>query len=163
MQCAIPPKPHDIESFVESVYRSHGFRAPEDVSLLVWNDIADIRVVYRSGPSSVRQMGDTYFVLVDIGLPLPNRRAVVAHEIGHVVLHSGSQLWTTDVLRGQQERQARRFACSALMPKYLISPMIKRRRESDGQAFADELADAFCVPTQMVYERFSTLSEGGSD
>lgn len=155
MTQSIIPTAHDIEPFVAHFYHSQHVVNPESISLLTWNELADIRVLYRPGANKVQRIGDIFVILVEKGLSLPDRRAVIAHEIGHVLLHTGDQLWLPGAWRAQQEEQARRFAVASLMPWFMVCPLLECVEDCTG-TFVEDLAEKFGVPYWMAVDRLRT-------
>lgn len=62
--------------------------------------------------------GDHAVVLVNSGMPVDRRRMTLAHELGHLVMHS--QYQDEDV-----EAQADSFAAELLMPEHVIRPQLR--------------------------------------
>ena len=88
-------------------------------------------------------------IAVQRGLSQAWRRWVIAHALGHHLLHRGNQLWFRrhdDVMRRRQEVQAEQFAAWLLMPQDEVG----RLRSLDLWHFAEY----FGVPQECVTLRF---------
>ena len=72
-----------LEDRIDTFYHSHHVSRPIDVSLLLWEDLVHVRVTYRPGDTDAATIGDKRVVFMDGGKPLSDRRAELAHEIGH--------------------------------------------------------------------------------
>jgi len=81
-------------------------------------------------------------ILVNSGSPTDRKRLTLAHELGHLVLHSE---WMTE----EPERDANQFAAEFLMPADVIRPQL--RRLSLGRLH--ELKRAWMVSMQALVER----------
>lgn len=93
--------------------------------------------------------GESGFVcFVDSSEPAVRQRFTAAHELGHFILHRdliGSRHQDNYLLRakgftGHQETQANSFAADLLMPRKLISEIMRQ-----GVTSLDDLADKFKV------------------
>ena len=90
------------------------------------------------------RLGD--YIAVSDRLDLEWRRWVVAHAVGHCLLHPGNHLWIrqhTDIARGF-EREAEDFACGLLID-------VDEARAA-GFIASWEVAEHFGVPDEMVRE-----------
>ena len=81
-----------LESRVDTFYQHHGITRPADISLLWWEEIVHVDVLYRPGQTDAATIGHQRVVFMDAHKPLAVRRAELAHEIGHALLHAGNQL-----------------------------------------------------------------------
>ena len=77
-------------------------------------------------------------------LDAPWRRWVIAHAIGHSLLHPGNHLWMQDhtLLGHRVEREAEEFAGALLMDE--------REALEQGLVHPWEMAECFGVPEELV-------------
>lgn len=147
-----------LEQRIESFYRAHGVRYPIDVTLHLWDEALHIEVIRRPGPTNaVRMTDETLIIFNDSHKPLPIRRAEIAHEIGHGLLHSGYQTKMPQDWRSKQERQSDCFELYALAPTYLIADQIEEDSQESRQALVTRLSDTFCVPDPFMDIRLCLL------
>lgn len=92
--------------------------------------------------------GDHAVVMVNSSRPIDRRRLTLAHELGHLVLHS--QYVGTDV-----EEQANEFAAAFLMPEAAIGPDL--RNLTLGKLI--DLKAVWGVSMQALYERAFQLGK----
>lgn len=122
-------------------------------ALSTWLDAAGVLVRQQDfGPSSrvdgLSQWSGAYpVVLINSAAPTDRKRLTLAHELGHLVLHSVH-------LDDEVEGQANRFAAELLMPEDEIKPMLRARLTLDRLA---ELKRYWGVSMQALIERANTL------
>lgn len=145
-----------LESRVDTFYQRHGISRPADISLLLWEEIVHVDVLYRPGQTDAATIGNQRVVFMDARKPLADRRAELAHEIGHALLHAGNQLTMSNGWRLKQEWQANHFAYYALVPTYLLLPLIPLA-EDCRQRLVVDLAEVFCVPVPFMSVRLDLL------
>jgi len=63
-------------------------------------------------------VGDHGIIFINAALPLDRKRLTLAHELGHLVLH-------TNDLDADVEKQANNFAAEFLMPEHIIKPQLR--------------------------------------
>lgn len=84
----------------------------------------------------------------------------MAHELGHVLLHAGNQLFEEELSRLREEEQARRFALYALVPTCFLLPLLPESCDGHENLCA-ELAEAFGVPEWFMRERCQRFQKDG--
>ncbi|WP_181363151.1 ImmA/IrrE family metallo-endopeptidase [Sulfoacidibacillus thermotolerans] len=148
----------EFEKTIWNFYLQKGIKNPAEISLYVFDDQANFEVIKRKGASYAVEIGDVYYIFLDSSIPLPNRREQLAHEIGHVLLHAGNQLWTSPLIKEKQEAQAKKFAHYALIPSWFLIEKLQDAPETI-QGKAATLADFFCVSEPFVIERLFLLEK----
>lgn len=105
----------------------------------------------------VREVKQGCWIGLAEGLEVRERRHLIAHALGHHLLHSGNQLsfreWQK-ASRWRQEREAEEFAAHLLMPEKELGKV--KRVE------VWEIAEYFGVPENLAQQRltrFATESE----
>ena len=86
-------------------------------------------------------------------LSQPERRHLIAHALGHHLMHTGNQvsLYERDkIIVSQQERQAEEYAAHILMPEEELEKL--------GPMPISELADYFGVPEELVELRLTKFA-----
>lgn len=147
-----------LEDCIDHFYRQHGVSQPIDVSLHLWDLVLKINVIYRPGQTLSTTIRGQHYAYIDGGKPLPDRRAELAHEIGHLLLHAGRQPWLMNAWRMKQEWQASQFALFALVPRFLLVPRLPCYDEHTPHLIAD-LAEIFCVPFELMSDRMALLQK----
>lgn len=117
-------------------------------SLIRWVEAAGIIVVEEDfGTPRIDGMsqwaGDHAVLILNVGLPTDRKRLTVAHELGHLVMHSNY----ADV---DAEDQANQFAAEFLMPEHVIGPQL-RSPLSLGKL--SDLKLEWGVSMQAIFER----------
>ncbi|MCY0893072.1 MAG: ImmA/IrrE family metallo-endopeptidase [Acidibacillus sp.] len=142
-----------LEKRIHTLYERHGITRPCDISLRVFDHVLPVRVIYRPGSTVSMISNGECLAFVDGHLPLPERRVVIAHEIGHLLLHAGIQTWLPCDARSKQEWQANRFAAYALAPSWMIAG-VAQGHECLGSLTAS-LSDTFGVTQVFMEERIA--------
>ncbi len=146
-----------LESRICTLYERHGITRPCDISLRVFDHVMPVRVIYRPGSAVSMINNGECLAFVDGRLPLPERRVVIAHEIGHLLLHAGIQTWLPCNARSKQEWQANRFAGYALAPSWMIAG-VAQGHECLG-SLTTSLADTFGVTQAFMESRLTLYRE----
>jgi len=86
-------------------------------------------------------------------LSVPERRFLIAHALGHDLLHCGNQLafrrWR-ELEQRRQEREADEFAARVLMPDHELTILVGSP--------VWEIAESFVVPQDLVVRRFTEFA-----
>lgn len=150
--------PTPLEASVVEFYRKHHIKSPQDISLEMFAYDAGIWVHYVPHPSTNYQFKENFYtVCVDNRIPWENQRVEMAHELGHVLLHTGRQEFMNDDFRALQEFQADRFAMFALTPTYMIANCIVQA--ASRQQLVSQLAYTFDVPEPFMDARLHLLEQ----
>ncbi len=123
-----------LEKRIQELYSVENIQKPSDITLTVFDDWLKVQTVNRIGATNTVELRDTYHVFLDRTKGLAERRIEMAHELGHMLLHSGNQIWIDGDMRLKQEWQANRFAMYALVPSHMLICSI-----------GDKICDAACV------------------
>ncbi|QQE78100.1 ImmA/IrrE family metallo-endopeptidase [Alicyclobacillus sp. SO9] len=150
--------PTPLEDAVVQFYRRHLIKSPQDIDLEMFAYEASIWVHYVPHPSNNFHFRDSiYTIAVDNRIPWEQQRVGLAHELGHVLLHSGSQEFMNDDFRALQEFQADRFAMFALAPTFMLANYITQA--SSRQQLVSQLAYSFDVPEIFMDARIDLLEQ----
>ncbi|HEY0118224.1 MAG TPA: XRE family transcriptional regulator [Cellulomonas sp.] len=123
-------------------------------SLVDWMESAGIVVIADDFGASARVDGlsqwseDHPVVLVNSAMPVDRQRWTLAHELGHLVLH-------TEYIDDNAEQQADEFAAEFLMPADQIGPMLQRLRIGD----LVDLKRAWGTSMAAIVERAASLGK----
>lgn len=149
-------KPGPLEAAIEHYYRKHGIRSPQDIDLEMFVEDAGVLVRYLPRSSKAYEFkGERRLIIVDSRVDRRQQRVELAHELGHVLLHTGTQWRLPIFFRIKEERQADHFAMYALSPTFMVLPMIEEG--ADCRTLAARLADEFCVPEAFMARRLDLL------
>lgn len=154
--CEILRGLHDMDRRISRLYHNHNIWTPGDITLHIFNDFVPIQVIHRPGPTYTKLHKGTWIVWTDGDDPLAERRVNMAHELGHILLHAGNQLFDSAVSHVGEEEQANRFAMYALAPTCMLLPYMSELMDSP-QKHCAELAEMFCVPYQFMHKRLERL------
>lgn len=96
-------------------------------NLTAWMESAGCLIVERDfGSPRVdglsQWIGDHPIIMINSRVPTDRKRLTLAHELGHIVMHSEPVH-----LSAQSEEEAMRFAAEFLMPAHLIRPELRQR------------------------------------
>lgn len=122
-------------------------------SLSSWLDAAGVLVIVQDFGSAARVDGLSQWsgahplILINAGAPTDRKRMTLAHELGHLVMHSS-------YVDDDAESQANRFAAELLMPAEEIKPTLRQRLTI---ARLVELKRYWGTSMQSLIERAHTL------
>ena len=148
--------PSLLESHIVTYYRELLITSPHDIDLQAFAEKATIMIHSIPKPSATFGMHHRYVIAIDNRLPRQLQRVQLAHELGHVLLHSGRQEWMPEDSRQRQEYQADRFAMYALMPTFMIASC---SLWGNRQQIATQLAEEFDVPETFATARLGLLEQ----
>lgn len=156
-------QPSKLEWRVLNFYRRRDIQSPNQIDIEAFAKEAGIWVHYAPLGSTYYEMIDgMYTIIVDVRLPQLQQRVELAHELGHVLLHSGDQEVMSQAERIRQEREANCFSMYALAPTYLIFKLIPQQVGEDfcWESQVAHLADTFNVPLPFMDARLRLLNYG---
>ena len=155
-ECPAKCRCKTLDRRITEFYRHRGVCTHGDISLHRFDDLLEITVMHRPGPTYTAHRNGTWYVWLDSSQPLHERRVRMAHEIGHALLHAGSQLFADEGTRLKEEEQARRFALYALVPTCFLLPLLRQFNRID-QSALEEISSEFGVPEWFMYARLERL------
>lgn len=149
--------PNKLEWRIWTYYQKHDIQSPCEIDLNAYAKDAAIWVHYAPLDSTNYEMvEDMYTIIIDNRLPPQQQRVELAHELGHVILHTGDQETLSEAERTRQEWQANQFAMYALAPTYMLAKhMID---DCSWGAQVVHLAEEFNVPIPFMDVRLRLLS-----
>lgn len=117
-------KPEDLVKYYLNQY------FPIDVIALCYS--LNISIVYKANSNFILIKGDNVSINLDEKTPIKVKRYLIAHMMGHILLHSdgekfanGSSVWKEESFVSDScEIEANRFALDLLMPEKQISRLI---------------------------------------
>ena len=135
----------------ELVARYPRLPCPVDIEQLAADQGCEIIEWPFLGPVTEVKRGK--WIGVALGLTVPERRFLIAHALGHDMLHCGNQLafrlWR-DLERRRQDREADEFAARVFVPDDELVNMIGLPSR--------EMAECFGVPDELVVRRFTEFA-----
>lgn len=147
-----------------------GYRPPLNITAVV--NEHGISIVRRRVERSVAGLlivdPSRVTMLVNQAFEASQQRFVLAHLLGHFVLHAQSSAFivdflrpglskTTDERRCLMEREADQFACELLIPEHVLRECMKKKSHCGARIFARPLAAHFGVSEIMFALRLSEL------
>lgn len=145
-----------LESAIERYYSQHGILSPHDIDLEALASEHGIIVRYLPRPSKTYELkGGRHIIIIDSRNDRLQQRVELAHELGHVLLHTGTQWRLPKLFRIKQEWQAERFAMYALAPTFMLLPRIDEGM--DRRTLSGLLAEEFGVPQTFMSRRLAIL------
>lgn len=152
-------QPTKLEWRILNCYRRRDIQSPNEIDLESFAKEAGIWVHHAPlGSTYYEMIDDMYTIIVDDRLPELQQRVELAHEYGHVLLHTGDQEILCQAERIRQEREANHFAMYALAPTYLIAQYMID--DCSWQSQVVHLADKFNVPVPFMDARLRMLIPG---
>ncbi|WP_436664197.1 ImmA/IrrE family metallo-endopeptidase [Alicyclobacillus acidoterrestris] len=140
----------EIEKLITAYYRAHNVRYPHEIQLDLFAERLGITVLRLPRPA----LCGSKRIVIDCRQPPEMQREQLAHELGHRILHSGRQPDMDPLFRGLQEEQTRLFAMYALVPTFMLAPLV-----SDTPQYYEHqcayLASIFCVAYKFMRQRLN--------
>ncbi len=143
-----------VEELTEKLLKSAGIcHFPIDLEQIA--HYLSIRWVYMD----VDSMSDLVHkkIIIDNRLDWLDQREDFAHEIGHILLHYGSQLILPEYFIELQEWQANSFAMFLLIPSYLLISALNKLHLRTEREHIAYIAQAFHVSLKLAKKRFQKL------
>lgn len=151
-------QPNKLEWRISAYYHKHDVHEPSEIDLNAYAKESAIWIHYAPLDSTNYEMvEDMYTIIVDNRLPQQQQRVELAHELGHVILHTGDQESISEAERIRQEWQANHFAMYALAPTYMLAKHMMEDCSWGSQV--THLAEEFNVPIPFMDVRLRLLSE----
>ena len=150
-------RPTPLESAIDAFYRKKHIYSPVDLDLEVFAQDANIQILYKPLSSVTYQFHTFNTIIIDSRLPSRQQKVELAHELGHVLLHSGRQEFMNDDFRAMQEWQADRFGMYSLAPTWMIKDNLIQT--TSRSRLIAHLSDVFDVPETFMEERLHMLEE----
>ena len=157
----------------EHILKQYGIEsAPVDVEKLAWLLGAElVRTRAEGGQSGfVLRDGSRVVIGVNNGTSRRRQRFTIAHEIGHLQLHSGNLIVDSSIrvnyrddvssmATDEEEMQANKFAAALLMPKAWVQEAVVRLSASatTREDLISRLAREFDVSTEAMGYRLINL------
>jgi Zn-dependent peptidase ImmA (M78 family) len=121
---------------------------PKDICTL--SIVKELRIFlrYHSRPSNYERHGNYKAILIEKGLSNQQERLEFFHELGHLLRHSGSQLFMRKEFAELQEWDAKHFEFYAAMPWSMMTQF-----DLNSPHIIEELSEAFVVPEEFVNKK----------
>jgi Zn-dependent peptidase ImmA (M78 family) len=148
----ISTDPWSTEEYVEELYKRSGIIYPGQID---FNVIAvELGIQLRQGPYPSKAFNESKIVIVDNRQDRILQREDAAHEIAHVVLHSGSQLRLPHSFIELQERQSNKLGSEFLVPKFMLRNILDTEDIPDQFQYAvSYLATEFYVRKELIAKK----------
>ena len=142
---------YNAEKRLWEFYQSVGVKTPSDITLYHFDHLIDCQVYHRVGRTSFVRIDSTYHIFLDESQPLYERRVELAHEFGHIFLHTGYQN-SVSIIAQRQEHEADLAALHMLIP----TPLLWQAMIYDEWPYTiAELSQTFGVPEWFMAKRLN--------
>lgn len=124
-------------------------------------------IIIEKGKKKILGQKTDKLIGVNASKELAWKRFIIAHEIGHYILHYDEKTNNGIYARREhkkgknnEENEADFFAANLLMPREQFVSRVEELKEEDltRQEMIDSLADEFCVTNIMIERRFGELN-----
>lgn len=140
----------NIRIRVRNLVRKYGTRNPERIAKEL--DIEIVRRNYKNTMGFFKKELSRKFIIVNSNLSYDEQQIVIAHELGHALLHSSNRTVFiheyTLFPRGKVELEANRFAAELLIDELEID------KHSLLEMCTSQLACYYGVPSQLIEYKF---------
>ncbi|WP_078597149.1 ImmA/IrrE family metallo-endopeptidase [Evansella clarkii] len=142
------------EEWVLRFYKRMQINHPDDIDIKVIARHHRIYLKYHYKPTTFVQMGNYRAINLQYGLTTQEERIHFFHELGHLLRHSGSQLFMTDSFKELQEWDANFFTFYASLPFHMIKDY-----DFDDKGTIIELSQVFMVPEWFAAKRVEFIKK----
>lgn len=133
----------EINSLIEKTGTNNPFEIAEQLGVVVrYDPLGQIQGYYLKA-------GGIRVVVINSDLPEQLRRFILAHELGHIILHPYSTVFAmrhTLLVTDKQEVEADRFAIHLLLTDEML--------EANAHYTVDQWAGLFGLPREIIQLRF---------
>ncbi|SQB33434.1 ImmA/IrrE family metallo-endopeptidase [Clostridium cochlearium] len=141
----------NIHARVKHLIQKYGTRDPNKIA-----DYLGINVEYKHYSNSTKgyfiKILTNKFIIINSSIPNHEKEIVLAHELGHAVLHHNKDIKFirefTLFPTGRYENEANKFAAELLINENIDKCYIENMS-------IDQLASYFCVPKELVKYKFN--------
>lgn len=95
-----------------------------------------------------------YQIFINYLIPQREQREKIAHELGHILLHSGNQLFMNNDFIKLQERQTKMFTGYLLIPLFMLEDVILPEYKEKSIYY---IAKKFNVTLQLASKKYDQL------
>ena len=141
-----------LEDYIEKLYNGISINSPAQLDEYVIADRLDIRIYLANNSSEAFYWQDRYYIFIDRNLDGQQRWQDFAHELCHVLRHSGHQGHMSPPFRELQEWQSDNFMYHFCVPTFLLRRI---RLPSDYQAAVYVIAKTFNVEMDFAKVRLN--------
>ena len=168
-----PKSPAKIQAVVEELLRRHNIgKVPVPVEDIARKEGAELRYLPYDGDLSGMVFRDDDRVVIGVNSfhPQNRQRFTIAHEIGHMLLHKGKEIFVDkeylvnrrDDVSAQavdpEEIEANRFAAALLMPQATLeSDLANRPIDMENEEDLRKLAKRYGVSLTALIFRINNL------
>ncbi|MFB5189035.1 ImmA/IrrE family metallo-endopeptidase [Alicyclobacillus fastidiosus] len=148
----------DVQKFTRALYQDLGIYTPGQIDFEYIASAIGIEI--RFCPVGSKAFMKTRIAQVDSRLSAVEQRNELAHEIAHIILHSGSQLHLPKLFIELQERQANILAAELLAPMYMVKQLFESESmPNDERLAAIALSEVFHLTPPMGKARIAKYKQ----
>lgn len=138
-----------LETIVDHLYKKLNIQHVNDIDLELICDLTEVTLHYA--PIRSQAFTDSRIIIVDNRLSKYEQREELSHELAHVMIHSGSQLFSPKEYVQLQEIQAERLAMYLLVPTFILEKEFINI--SFEQGYTQYLSEIFRVTEPFMLNR----------
>jgi Zn-dependent peptidase ImmA (M78 family) len=140
-----------LEDFIENLYKKIAVYSPQQLNFQDIADSLNIIVDYADVISKCYEQGDIMMIILNENLSFAGQWQDFAHELCHLLRHSGNQRKLPPAFSTLQEWQANSFALYFCIPTFMLE---KLELPDYKPAAITEIAHTFGVEYDFAEERF---------
>lgn len=144
---------NSTEQAIEQRYNALGLTAPIHPSDLARATGVTVKIADAEPAGNPK----TRRIVLDRRSDRLTRREDFAHELAHILMHSGSQWFSADTWIDLQEREAERLALYLLIPTHLLLPFLQSLSPRTENEAIGAIAQNFIVSVEFARKRFKKL------
>ncbi|MBA4536395.1 ImmA/IrrE family metallo-endopeptidase [Bacillus aquiflavi] len=121
-----------LEDFVRDLYFSMSISSPEQISMTEIAENLNIKIHYYDEESEANNIGGIYRIFLNEQLTKQQQWQDFAHELCHILFHTGYQLRMPHYFRTYQEWKASNFAYQFCVPTFMLEKIKLPKRKNEG-------------------------------
>ncbi len=141
-----------LEDYIEDLYERLGINQPDELDKYAIGNKLNIGIYLVSGESEAFCSNDRNYIFINRNLKHQERWQDFAHELCHVLRHSGHQGRIPPMFRELQERQADNFMYHFCIPTFMLRQL---SLPSSMQQAVPLIAETFKVNHEFAEYRLS--------
>lgn len=134
-----------LEDFIRKIYQELNIHSSSQLNIYTIANALNIGLYPISTISQSLHFDGRHYIFLNNGLTAPERFETFAHELGHILLHSGNQQHMNKNYQAYQEWKANLFALHFCVPTFMLQTIQAPN--------AYQVSEAFGVSLDFAYKR----------
>ncbi|KIL42630.1 ImmA/IrrE family metallo-endopeptidase [Jeotgalibacillus soli] len=126
-----------LEDFIKTLYNQLSITQPQQLKMLDIASKLNISIHFHDGMSAAISHKKEQFIFLNNKITQEEQWEIFGHELGHILMHAGNQLYLPKSYIQFQEYKAQNFALHFCIPGFMLEAIpLRYRKEEMVQAIA---------------------------